>query len=172
METAKAIAVRRSTRAYKPEQIKDQELNEIVKAAKLAPIARGAVENVHLTVIQNQALIRSITEAAQKAAGTDKVSLNYGAPTVIIVSGKALGGLEIANAACITENMLLTAADLGLGSVFVWGAISVTKDQKEVIASLGLPEGFEPIAAAAVGYPAEAITGEREPRPLSLNVIK
>ncbi|MDR3271160.1 MAG: nitroreductase family protein [Peptococcaceae bacterium] len=171
METTKAIATRRSIRAFKPDPIKDSDLQTILRAAKMAPIGRGLYDNVHITVVQKASLIDKIAAAAKQATGND-LSPNYGASTLIIVSGKPLGGLEIGNAACIVENMLIAATDLGLGSCYIWGAIHVTKDQKDIIAELHLPDGLVPVSAAAIGYAVTPADSEAEERPIGVNVVK
>ncbi|MDR3343892.1 MAG: nitroreductase family protein [Treponema sp.] len=163
METLKALALRKSTRSFKSEQIKKEELNEIIRAGRLAPIAGGVYQNVHLTVIQKKELIDRINDVARIATGNDNISANYGAPTFIVVSVKAIRGAEKANAGCVVENMLLAATDLGLGSVYTW-TINFIHDNADVMSSLGLPADFLPVSGVAIGYPVEAITVENEPR--------
>jgi nitroreductase len=52
-----------------------------------------------------------------------------------------------------TMLMLLSAADAGLGAVFV----GIFRGEAELLAALGVPEGYRPIGAVALGYPAPDI---------------
>lgn len=52
-----------------------------------------------------------------------------------------------------TMLMLLSAADVGLGAAFV----GIFRGEAELLAALGVPEGYRPIGAVALGYPAPDI---------------
>jgi nitroreductase len=176
MEMIKTIAMRKSTRSYKAEQISDEALNLILTAGCAAPVGMAAYNTVHLTVIQNSELLEKITEAAAKAFGNPNAKPFYGAPTIVIVSAKPnekAPNVGIANAACIIENMSLAATDLGLGSVYLMGFLVSFSADKELLKELNLPEGFVPVSGIALGYPTEPITVEKElKQTISLNTIK
>ena len=105
-------------------------------------------------------------------------NLFYGAPTVIFVSHRKQDlqpGIEWANVTSVVNQMHLAATDLGLGSVYMWGALESMRmipelDHTEL---LQLPEDFEPLIALAVGYPAKELEA-REMRhlPFDTNRIK
>ena len=104
METLKTTLMRKSTRGYQPKQISDKELDTVLCAGCAAPVGMGAYENVHLTVIQSASLLDKITKAAAQTFGNPNAKPFYGAPTVVIVSGKKdphAPNIEMANAACI-----------------------------------------------------------------------
>lgn len=176
MELIKAIAVRKSTRSYKNEQINDESLDTILKAGCAAPVGMGAYNTVHLTVVQNSDLLDKFVTVTRQVFGNPKMDPFYGAPTLIIVSGKPnekAPAVEVANAACIVENMSLTATDMGLGSVYLLGFLFAISTDKELLKELNLPEGFVPASALAIGYPTEPLTQEKElKQTISLNVIK
>jgi len=176
METLKAIAMRKSTRAYKAEQITDQELDTILGAGCAAPVGMGAYDTIHLTVLQNQDLMDEITNAAAKAFGNPNMKPFYGAPTVVIVSStknSRVPNIEYANAACIIENMLIAATELGLGSVYLWGLLRALNASPDLLKKLDLPEGFIPVSAIALGYPVEPLTDVKElKKTISINIVK
>ena len=58
-ETLQIIQQRRSVRKYKPEQIKDSELQAILQAAIYAPSAINQ-QKCHYTVIQNKDLLNQM----------------------------------------------------------------------------------------------------------------
>ena len=176
MELMKAIAVRKSTRSYKSEQISDESLDTILKAGCAAPVGMGAYNSVHLTVVQSSELLEKFTKVTREVFINPKMDPFYGAPTLIIVSGKPnekAPGVEAANAACIVENMSLAATDMGLGSVYLLGFLFAISTDKELLKELNLPESFIPAAALAIGYPTEPLTQEKElKQTISVNVIK
>lgn len=163
METLKSMLVRHSCRAYTDAQISDEQLKKILLAANAAPIGRAFYENMHLTVIQNAEFMEKCTQMFREGAGDPEASPLYGGKTWIIVSSKAeTGEIAFANAACMVENMSLEAVELGLGHVYIYGALRVLENNPEFIKAIGIPEGFRPISSIILGYEQEPQTGERE----------
>jgi len=159
MKLMDVICKRQSCRNFLSEQIGSETLSEILKAANAAPISMGQYENMYLTVVQNVELLNEIDGNAAKFFANPDMRPLYNAPTLIIVS--SITGdkpfLAYANAACIIENMLLTATANGLGSVFIYGAIVALNKNEELINKLCLPKGFTPISAMAVGKSGEKL---------------
>ena len=56
-ETIKNLVERRSCRNYKSEQIKDEELKEILKAGEYAPTGMG-MQSPKMIVLQNKEIIQ------------------------------------------------------------------------------------------------------------------
>ena len=158
MELRSAILTRSSCRAYTGAPVPNEALEAILDAANAAPAGLGKYENLHLTVIRNQdffqALARVTTEFMKKESFP-----TYGAPMMILVSAKQCPPPCLAeeNAAAMIENMMLTATDLGLGSVYLMGCVAALRTSPELTDRLKLPEGFAPIAAVAVGHPKEPL---------------
>lgn len=176
MELIKAIAIRKSTRSYKSEQISDESLNTIIKAGCAAPVGMGAYDTIHLTVVQNADLLNKITNIAREFFGNPKANPLYDAPTLVIVSSKPnekAPSIGLANASCIIENMSLAATDLGVGSVYLLGFVFAISKNEELLKELNLPSGFVPDAAIALGYPTEPLTQVKELKEaIGINVIK
>ena len=173
------IRIRQSVRHFKDEQISQGDLAAILLAANSAPVGSNMNRNTHLTVVQRRDVLDRLSEAAYKRY-EDKVMMRkltealagdidvdahvknfdpfYGAPTVIFVSHKKddpQPGIEFANSMCVAYTMHLAAADLGLGSVFMWFALESMREFPEMDNShiLEQPEGFEPLIGIAIGYP-------------------
>ena len=69
--------------------------------------------------------------------------------------------------------MSLAATDLGLGSVYLYGFLVAFSAEPELLKELGLPEGFSPVSAIALGYPVQPLTEEKEPKKtISINTIQ
>lgn len=156
MELSQAIFSRCSCRSYTDEPVSAEQLDAVLAAGNAAPVGMGAYHTVHLTVIRNQAFRAALSEATRQFMKRDGDPL-YGAPILILVSAKPAmpPTIEFQNTGVILENMMLAATDLGLGSVYLMGAIAALKTKPELVEQLALPEGFVPIAATALGHPAQ-----------------
>lgn len=159
MNTLDAIAKRYSCRKYKPEQISEEALNEILKAGMAAPVGSAAYDSLHITVIQDWDILNAISDAVtdmvEKLLGK-RMDKNFGAPTMIIVSTKPgmMPGIEYANAACVLENMLIAATSIGIDNIIWGGGSAVVAQSEELMQKLNIPEGFKPALCASFGYAA------------------
>lgn len=159
MNAQEAIARRVSARAYKPEQIPEETLQAIIDAGCAAPVASGQYDALHLSVIQDSALLNDIgsavTDMIEKLMGK-RMNKNFGAPTMIIVSAKPgmIPGIEYANAACVLENMAIAATSMGIGNI-IWGGAAAVAKQDAFRDRIGIPEGFTPVLCASFGYAKE-----------------
>lgn len=162
-EVISAIHSRRSVRRYTPEQIKDDELDEIIKAGLYAPSAVNQ-QSWHFTVIRDKAKIDSLAanvkellhthknEHVRGYAKIEKYHVFYNAPAVVLVSleNEALNPLSDCSAAI--QNMLLAAESLGIGSCWI-GMTSVYFTDTSHNAEFGIPDGYQPRFAVCLGYP-------------------
>lgn len=165
-----AIADRRSIRAYKPEQITEEQLSAIMTAAVQAPSARNS-QPWHFSVVQDKALIDRINESFRaeflKNAGDSPMragiedpnySVFYHAPTVIFVSTNMDPSRVYARHDCglAVENIALAAHSMGLGTVILGmpREAFAGPDGDEYRRLLQFPEGYDFMVAVSVGVPA------------------
>ncbi len=162
METLQAIAIRKSVRDFGPDQIPNDALDTILAAGCAAAVGHGERQEMHLTVVQDPQALAHIRHAAQECFGDPLRDIYYGAPTVVIISagGLSVPELALANAGCIATNMMLAATDLGVGSVYVWGTVLAFREEPELAETVGLPDGFVPVASVALGHAARPDTGD------------
>lgn len=156
METMKTILSRKSVRSYKADEVPEEKLNQVLKAANAAPVGMGKYENVHMTVIRDRELLHDIDRNGAEFFGDPSAKPLYGAPVLIVVSTKrsdvaVQDNVPCANVAMIVHNMCLEAIDLGLGSCAIYGATNALAQNKELTARLNLPEGFVPTGSAIIG---------------------
>ena len=90
-ETLETIKSRRSCRAYKPEQITDEELNAVLEAGTYAASAMGR-QSAKIVVVQDAAAREKLSRMNAAIMGKDCDPM-YGAPTILVV-------LADANAKC------------------------------------------------------------------------
>lgn len=164
-ETIKTILNRRSIRSYSDEQIKEEELDIIIKAGLYAPSGHN-MQPWHFTVVQDKKIIDSLSRDTKeemaklendfmKAKGADEsFHLFYNSPTVIVISGEKSAIVPNLDCAAATENMLIAAESLNIGSCWIGLAkfLFLSEKVEEYIKLLQIPEGYEPYYAIALGY--------------------
>lgn len=172
MEFSQVLMTRCSCRSYTAEPVSEDALNTVLAAANAAPVGMGAYGTVHLTVIRDRDFFAKLSEATCAFMKREGDPL-YGAPVLILVSARPgmPPNIEYHNTGAIMENMLLTATDLGLGSVYLMGAIAALNATPELVARLDLPEGFVPIAAAAIGHPAQSAALRQPERKIGISYL-
>lgn len=163
-EVIKTILSRRSIRKYTQEQLKKEDLDLILQCGIHAPSARNT-QNWHFAVIQNQALIQEMDDAAKEALpqeikdahgeGFKDYHIFFQAPTIMIISGETADEkYREMNASYAVENMCLAADSLGIGTCIVgfvkplfaapaWAAFA---------SRLEIPETHTPMIAVTFGY--------------------
>ena len=117
----KEILKRRSIRKYKNEDVENEKIQEIIKAGMNAPTARNQ-KTWEFVVVKDKKLKEEIIEINPFAAMIKEAS------SAIFVCGRELTELWNQDLAAVTQNMLLEATELELGSC--WIGIH-TKDEIE-----------------------------------------
>lgn len=176
METLKAIARRKTTRAFAPEkQISKEQLDTILAAGCAAPVGASDFSSIHLTVIQDPAILAKINKVVQETMKIDRNFL-YNSPTLVITSvskKQKFPNIQYSNAACIIENMILAATDAEIDSVYLWTVIGIVGGNAKLCKDLGIPESFTPVSGLGLGYAVEKSTTERKLAiKLSVNYIQ
>lgn len=164
-EVIQNILDRRSVRVYSEDQIKQEDLNLILQAGTYSPSGCNN-QPWHFTVVQNKELLNKISTATKKEllnsgidsfmdyATNEKFHVFYNAPTVIVVSGEKTALVPQTDCAAATENMILAAESLGIGTCWV-GLVTflfTSKKSEEYSKLLNIPENYEPYYAITVGY--------------------
>lgn len=175
MDYLELLAERRSCRAFSSQQVTDEQVRKLLLAANGAPVGSNLYRDLHLTVVRNADVLKKLSEASiqrwkdketmkkivsslpSRGAGHETSGPFYGASTVIFVSHRKQDlqpGIEYSNVACAVLSMQIEAVQLGLSSVFIWGALEAMRVLPEYDHTdlLELPEGFEPLLGLAVGY--------------------
>lgn len=150
MEFSELIRKRYSVRAYKPDAVDDDRLQQVLEAARLAPTAanRQAIQFIVIRTAGREAELTRIYEADW-----------FVQPPIVICAcgipgenwvrrdGKNYNDADVAIA---MDHLILAATDLGLGTCWI-GAFNATVARE----MLHLPDGVEPIAFTPLGYPAD-----------------
>lgn len=156
MKTFDAISQRVSTRAYQSKPIDKALLEKLVDAGRRAPTARK-VEPWEFIVVTNKGCLQKLSELISP----NGTFVKDAASCIVTYCKDTKYYLEDGCAA--TENILLMAADLGLGACWIAG------DKKPYAAGvaelLGMPADFKLISLISLGWPEQESTQSRN-RPL------
>ncbi|MBR6557864.1 MAG: nitroreductase family protein [Clostridia bacterium] len=148
MEFFNLIKERYSVREYKDKEIPVELLEKVLDAGRIAPTARNC-QPVRILVAKSKEVMAKMNELTPCV---------YGAPIVLIIcsdtnesSGQPNGrSFAEADASIAATHIMLAAADVGLGTVWV-GRF----DQDEVRKALSFPDELMPFALMPIGYPAD-----------------
>lgn len=152
-ETLKNLKERRSIRAYKPEQIKDEELNLILEAGTYAPTGMNNQSPV-MVVIQDKDLVSKLSKMNAKVMRKDDIDLFYGAPTVVIVLSDKRYPTYLEDGCLVMGNLMNAAHSINIGSCWIHRAKEVfdSKEGKELLSSFGLSDNYVGIGHCILGY--------------------
>ena len=153
-ETLNVIKSRRSIRSYKSDKVPDELLNTVLEAGTYAPTG-GGKQSPTVIAITSEKYRRLISKLNAEIMGTN-TDPYYGAPVVILVLAEGSASTFVEDGSCVLENMMLAAAALELGTVWVHREREIfdSPKGKELLDEWGLPETLRGVGSIALGYPA------------------
>lgn len=155
-EVLKAIRERRSCRQYKPEQLREEDLQPILEAGTWAASGMGA-QAATMVVVQDQETRDQLSRMNAAIMGVDSDPF-YGAPTVVVVLADPARGTCVEDGSLVIGNLMLAASTLGVGSCWIHRARQEfdSPEGKALLKKWGLPETYIGVGHCALGYPAAA----------------
>jgi nitroreductase len=156
MKEIEHILDRRSIRRFSDQKIDDESIKTLLTASMYAPSAVN-LQPWHFVVIDQWNMMEKIMEVHPHARMLATAS------HAIVVCGDLQqqhdDGYWVVDCGAATENLLLAAHALGLGSC--WVGIHPREARKTAFSRLlSLPSHIKPFALVALGYP-----DEKKPRP-------
>jgi len=169
METLEAIRTRKSVRKFTEQPVEPEKLQALLEAVRRAP-SWANLQCWHFVVVTDRdakqkisdlSYVKSFFDAHGYKSNPAQKALAQ-APVVIVACaepGKS-GDMDgkpyyLVDVGIATENLMLAAHALGLGSVFV-GVF----DEDELRALLGIPSEVRVVGLFPIGYPVEGSGGE------------
>ncbi len=149
MDFIELAARRYSVRKFSDKPVEKEKIELILKAAQLSPTACNN-QPQRILVIQSESALAKLRKCT---------AYHFGAPLAFLIcfdktaswkrsfDGDDSGAVD---ASIVTAQMMLEAADIGLGTTWV-AYFDPTKVRKE----FNLPENFVPVALLPAGYPAD-----------------
>lgn len=146
------IYARRSIRKYQEKPVEKEKIETLLKAAMAAPSAMN-FKPWEFVVVTNQDKLDAIRSALMFG--------KFNAPMAIVVCGNtsifkhpASTKFWVQDCSAATQNILLAAVNLGLGTVWC-GVHPVHNFTKRISEIFGLPSHVIPLNVIYVGYPDE-----------------
>jgi nitroreductase len=145
------LSARRSIRQYTGQEVSNEEITQVLKAAMAAPSA-GNEQPWEFVVVRDRAKLDRIPTFHPHA-----LMLKH-APVAILVCGdlnrEVHKGYWVQDCSAATQNLLLAVQALGLGGVWV-GVYPKEERVNGFRQLLGIPEHVVPFALIPIGHPAE-----------------
>lgn len=161
----RTIMARRSVRKYKPEAVRRDQMEVIIRCGLNAPSGMNR-QPWAVRVVDSPEFLDGITalwladmapeRAAETRAADGFRNMFRNAPTVIFIAAP-VGGKGNLDCGLMGENMILTAQAMGVGSCCLGGPIAFMKSDAAAgyLARLQLPSDYELLYAIGMGYPDE-----------------
>jgi nitroreductase/Pyruvate/2-oxoacid:ferredoxin oxidoreductase delta subunit len=114
----------------------------------------------------------SVKEGLEEWERSGRDILFHGAPAAIVVGSKPGASCPMEDAMLATQNILLGAHSMGLGTCLIGFAVEAMKNDKSIRQFIGIPDGEKVFAVIAVGYPDETYhraTGRKKVVPRYFN---
>lgn len=150
--------MRYSVRAYTDQPVEKEKLDKILEAGRLAPTAVN-YQPQRIYVLESRESLDKVHSLTH---------YTYDAPVVLMVCyddrvswKNRRDGFDsgVMDASIVTSLMMMEAADLGLGTLWIRGY-----DNNALVASFALPEHIKPVCLLAVGYAADGADKSRTGR--------
>ncbi len=142
MQTQEALKTRRSTRIFNSKPVPQELITELIEAGRLAPSARN-IQPWEFVVITDKETLKNLAEL------TDHGRFISGATCCIAVFCQE-GKYYLEDGCAATENILLAAHDMGLGSCWVAGDKKDYNDKAREL--LGAPLDMKLVSLIPLGY--------------------
>lgn len=160
MDVSEAIDKRRSVRKFVDKEVPDDDIIELVDAARKAP-SSGNIQPWKFVLVKDQGVKDQIADACFQQNWISEapvlivvVSLNEEVQRLYGERGEVVYTLQ--NCAMASQNILLRATELGLGSSFVSAF-----EEGMIKRVVSIPEHARPTGVIAVGYSDEILPEKR-----------
>ena len=163
-QVLEALKNRRSIRKYKPEQIKEEELNAVLEAGTYAPTGMGT-QSPLMVVVQDKGTIARLSKMHAAFTADPDGDPFYGAPTVVIVLADSTNRNGFADGCLVMGNLMNAAYSIGLGSCWINRAREMfdTAEGRKMLRGWGVEDKYVGVGSCILGY-ADCPHPEAKPR--------
>lgn len=153
-EALERLLDRRSVKAYRPDAVPQELLDEILAAGMNAPTGMNRQSPIILAVTDRK-VRDELSRRNAAAMGMSGVDPFYGAPAVLVVLARKDVVTHVYDGSLVLGQMLVAAHSLGLGACWIHRAKEVFESSwgRELLRSLGVEGEYEGIGHCIVGYP-------------------
>ena len=148
----KRVAVRK----YTTEKVAQNDIDKLINAFQASPCGMHQADVMQMTVVEDEKLLSQIEQVTNNAC--------YNAPLLFVINVKKNNEFGERDASVAAENIMVEAAELNLGSVYLMNAANVLNSAKNLEEKLGLRQNFETCVIVACGHAAEQPNDDRSNR--------
>lgn len=156
MDIQETLLNRRSIRKYKDQKISSQDINTMLKAAMYAPSAMNT-QAWHFIVIEDKNILLNTLQSIPYAE-----MLKQSTAAILVCGDSSIEKNEswlLQNCSAVTQNILLSAFGLGIGSCWI-GIQGMDEIVRNIKHQFKLPENIVPVSLISLGYPDEVVKAE------------
>lgn len=152
-EILTALEERRSVRAYKPDQISDEQLNAILRAGTYAPTGKNRQSPI-MIVVQDKKTREMLRRMNAAVLGTPDADPFYGAPTIVVVLVDRNINTCIEDGSLVMGNLMNAAYAVGVDSCWIHRAREEfdSDEGRAWLRSLGIEGDYMGIGHCILGY--------------------
>ena len=155
MDVIEAIRSRRSIRRYKPDPVRDDEILSCLEAARWAPSADN-FQPWEFLVVRDPETRRKLAEIH-----TDGRFMKDSPVVLVVLTDPNRSPTYYrGDAAVATQNLLLAAHSMGLGTC--WMGVMDSAFEKPIKKLLGIPGNLRVLCTVSLGRPAERAVSSRK----------
>ena len=162
-DVIRSLKERRSVRAYREEQVREEELRQILEAATYAPSGMGKQSAV-MVVVQHKETIAKPTKLNAAVMGAE-IDPFYGAPTVVVVLADRSSFTWKEDGCLVMGNLMNAAYAVGVDSCWIHRAKEVFEGEEgqALLKQWGIEGDYVGVGHCILGYRAGDLP-EAKPR--------
>lgn len=162
-DVIRSLKERRSVRAYREEQVREEELQQILEAATYAPSGMGKQSAV-MVVVQDKETIAKLSKLNAAVMGAE-IDPFYGAPTVVVVLADRSSFTWKEDGCLVMGNLMNAAYAVGVDSCWIHRAKEVFEGEEgqALLKQWGIEGDYVGVGHCILGYRAGDLP-EAKPR--------
>jgi nitroreductase len=152
-ETLRTLEERRSVRAYRPDQITEDQLTAILRAATYAPTGMNRQSPI-MVVVQDAEARETLRRMNAAVMGRPDSDPFYGAPTVIVVLADRRVSTCVEDGSLVMGNLMNAAHAVGVDSCWIHRARQEfeSEEGKALLRRLGIEGDYIGVGHLILGY--------------------
>ena len=147
-ERLKIIFARRSVRRYSSRKLTEEDIRSLLEAGMAAPSANNT-RPWHFAVATDPVLLKKLAETQPHGK-----MLQDAACAVAVCADTTLSSWWIQDCTAATQNVLVAAAGIGLGAVWL-GTVNEFAREDAVRKIFGIPAEIRVVSLISIGFPLE-----------------
>lgn len=162
-DVIRSLKERRSVRAYREEQVREEDLRQILEAATYAPSGMGKQSAV-MVVVQDKETIAKLSKLNAAVMGAE-IDPFYGAPTVVVVLADRSSFTWKEDGCLVMGNLMNAAYAVGVDSCWIHRAKEVFEGEEgqALLKQWGIEGDYVGVGHCILGYRAGDLP-EAKPR--------